>query len=150
VRVPKEFTEFVKHVEDACLADPNRFEVLVIERSPLDVLEIFLRSNRDAYSESKYDALVGCARMIMDSDVWSRSVHHILLDVDVATCMERIRRRGCGGEDLISADYMHTLDTAYRDLARTTPGITVLLIRSDMDRVAVVKRVLDVISSEIQ
>ncbi|ELR17066.1 uncharacterized protein ACA1_056980 [Acanthamoeba castellanii str. Neff] len=114
------------------------------------VLEIFLRSNRDAYSESEYNALVRCARMIMDSDAWSRGVHHILLDVDVATCMERIRRRGRGGEDLISANYMHTLDTAYRDLARTTPGITVLPIRSNMDRVAVVERVLDVIGSKIQ
>lgn len=143
-------TERIMKLEDACLADPNRFEVLVIERSPLDVLEIFVRSNRDAYSEAECDALVGCCRMLTNSDAWSRGVRHILLDVDVATCMERIRRRGRGGEDLIDAGYMHTLDAAYRDLARTTPGITVLPIQADADRVSVVGRVLDVIGSEIR
>jgi deoxyadenosine/deoxycytidine kinase len=118
-----EVTEKLMQLEEACAEDPDRLEVVVIERSPVDVVEIFMKTNRHAYTDAEYESLAGYCAILMNSRVWQKKVRHIVLDVDVETCMGRIRRRAREGENRIDASYMKILDAAYKELVRKLDGV---------------------------
>lgn len=70
-------TEKLVKLEEACAEDPKRFEVVLIERSPLDVIKIFLEVNGKAglYSEHDLETLLRAGELIATTPEWNNNVH---------------------------------------------------------------------------
>jgi len=95
----------------------NQSDVTIfVERSPLDVAEIFLKANKDLYDPDTYDALIQMAEKYAKLDIWS-SANYLLLDVPPDECMKRINGRDRKGENMIDMDYITKIDTLYKEMA---------------------------------
>jgi deoxyadenosine/deoxycytidine kinase len=109
-------TEKLMKLEEACAKDPERFEVVLIERSPLDVLKIFLEVNGKAgvYSKHDLETLLRVGELIASAPEWNNNVHYLILDADAALCTSRMRVRDRDGEENINLTYMTQIEKAYR------------------------------------
>jgi len=91
--------------------------VVFVERSPIDILEVFLPLNRDKLTEDNYKCLVTAMTMYAGRDVWKNATY-FYVSCPVRICAERIRKRQRNGEENIDEQYMNRVLTLYDEMAR--------------------------------
>ena len=104
----------------------------------MDILHVFLESNRSSYAPETFDALAQMCREYDKMDVWA-SAKFVFLDVSPKTCLERIRERNRTGEDRIDEDYLRRIDENYgamRKIMKSRTGWLDNSITGEADRVA--------------
>lgn len=87
-----------------------------VERSPMDILHVFLETNRPHYRPETFDALGQMCREYERMDVW-KDAKFVFLDAPPDVCLDRIRLRDRKGEDKIDDWYLQTIDLNYRLMA---------------------------------
>lgn len=85
---------------------------LVIERSPLEVLNIFLDHLKHNYDTEDYAIIYKLVDRVCYSSLWS-CCHYILLDTPVKECVRRSMKRSRESEKDMDFDYIVDLAKAY-------------------------------------
>ncbi len=86
-----------------------------VERSPLDIIHVFLKANKEHYTEQTYRALTEMSQKYSDSEMW-RDASFVMINVPPDQCMSRIRNRDRGGEFNIDDEYVSKIDKYYEDM----------------------------------
>lgn len=115
------------------LRNPEKYQgkVVIVERSPFEVLDVFLRANQSQFIEpSQFEAARVTAQALCDMPIW-RDARHIMIQTDLETCQRRVALRNRPGEDKMSEGYLAQLHECYESarLSRSIP-----LIRNNVDR----------------
>ena len=98
--------------------DEREEEVEVyIERSPVDVLYIFLQLNRGEMDVDEYQCLSYSMMKYMARGVWKKA-RYFMLEASPIICQERVAKRARAGEDKICIEYLERVSSLYQDLAR--------------------------------
>ncbi len=126
---PREYVfRFQKQVECHFFQLTKRLEqleeqsVVYVERSPLDVLHVFLPLNRQLMTPKEYSALSDSMECFANLKVWREAVYYNV-ECPAEVCMERIGLRKRDGEEHITLDYVTRLHTLYEQLYSISPGI---------------------------
>lgn len=121
-RFQKEVEGHIHHITRTLeqIADKAREEGKVIsafvERSPVDVMRVFLPLNQKNLCEEDYACLMRSIKNYSDLDVW-KNAKYFFIDCPLDVCTQRIITRGRGGEQYISEEYLANVLRLYEDMA---------------------------------
>lgn len=106
------------------LDDSSEEITVFVERSPLDVLCVFLPLNCDIMDEKDLECLTYSLQKYADRPVWQRA-KYFLVSCPPRICMERIVHRKREGEEQITAEYIGRVVNLYDEMARRVGAQTV-------------------------
>jgi|UniRef100_A0A6C0IX80 deoxyadenosine/deoxycytidine kinase len=109
-------TKFLDQLTDAHKNDDEKV-IVYVERSPLDVLEVFLPLNRDRLSDENYRCLVTMMQVYANHAVW-QNANYYYISCPFRICAERVRKRSRDGEQKIDDDYLQRVEHLYDEMAR--------------------------------
>jgi deoxyadenosine/deoxycytidine kinase len=109
-------TKRLEQLSDECTANPAKTIVVFVERSPLDVLEVFLPLNRTRMSLGDYQCLKHAMGIYASRQVWI-AANYFIVACPLSTCMERIGRRDRKGEENIDSSYNANVIQLYDEMA---------------------------------
>ena len=144
--VASHFIRVTRQLEE-CQANGGP-DIPVVERSPLDVVRIFLQMGHDRHGYCE-PSLIGLMRRLAELAVW-RQARYIYLDLPIEQCLERIRRRQRPGEAIgIDEQYARQIDRLYWQWLNDgeSGGIgrfTILNLSAETEPQEVVEMVIDV------
>ena len=98
------------------LDEQEEFTQVFIERSPLDVLHIFLKLNQDKMKLDDFQCLYHAMERYQERRVWKEAKYY-LLQVEPELCKCRVQIRARDGEEHIDLNYLQRLDQLYNKLA---------------------------------
>lgn len=98
--------------------------VAYVERSPADVLHVFLPLNRARMSAECYESLRYAMSVYAEHPVWT-SARYFSVQCPLDVAMERIHKRARVGEERISREYLEKVSDNYREFTRRTRAIVV-------------------------
>ncbi len=98
-----------------------------VERSPMDILHVFLEANKAHYRPETFDALGQMCREYERMDVWINA-KFVFLEAPVVDCLDRIRQRDRKGEDKIDGRYLETIHQNYQRMVGALGGVRVLKV----------------------
>jgi len=127
--------EYALKCNDATRKDGLR-RVILVERSPHDVLNVFIKTNEKNMTPEEYRAHVLLHELFCKKEVWTRCCNIFFLDTPFKTCWDRKKQRGRFEESTMDIEYMKLLHKSYhemmnRDLIITKSKINSLLVLDD-------------------
>jgi len=105
----------IQDMQEKCAQDGLK-RLLVIERSPFDVLHVFLPANRSMLSDNNYLALETFCQHYARQPYWKNALI-LYLQASAEICYDRACHRKRNSEKTLSRDYMDTLDKLYQNFA---------------------------------
>lgn len=109
MKVLAHYLDVTRRVE-AC----TKGKTYVVERSPLEVLLVFLPANREHFvNEEEYESARVLAHTLATRPCWRQALS-VNIWASPETCATRIGKRQREGEALIDIDYLRKLDGLYR------------------------------------
>ena len=99
----------------------------IVERSPLEVKEVFMPCNgiRGEPSKDLILAIWSICDHYLELPVW-RDAKYVFLMLDPRACLDRVSERGRGSECRISLEYLESLDERYMELLRVRKELEVV------------------------
>ena len=88
-----------------------------VERSPYDIIHVFLESNKDFYNDDMYRSLIRMTEEYCNLKVW-KDASYVILNSPSELCISRIRERDRDGECNIDREYVIMICNAYKDMAK--------------------------------
>lgn len=122
-------TKRLEQLEETAAADGEIVHVFV-ERSPVDVAEVFLPMNRDVLTEEQFNALAASMEQLSAHPVWA-SAQSYTIKCTVDEGLERINTRRRSGEERITRAYLEDLQQRYDALATRHDSTIILNHTSD-------------------
>ena len=110
----QEVTTRLLDLQDRCQQDGIR-RIAIVERSPLEVSEVFVPINMPDGSDERAAFSLLC-RYMLDLPVW-KDATYVCLALEPDACLARIRRRSRDSESAMDAEYVRKLHTAYEALS---------------------------------
>lgn len=95
----------------------SKRKIVVVERSPRDSLEVFMKTNREYFSESQWQSLETYVTELMKLPVWE-TAKYIYLRAHPTENHQRWARRARPGEQ-VSLDYLTLLHDNYEQFAKS-------------------------------
>lgn len=73
------------------IEEPSQ-EILVIERSPRDTIDVFIKENKKNMTEREYELCKSYGRLIMERPIWKNATYMKLV-ASYSSCVERVKKR---------------------------------------------------------
>lgn len=109
-------TKRLEQLEEQC---GKTTVVAFVERSPLDVLHVFLTLNADKIPPPDLACLVHAMTQYANRPVW-KNAQYSLIWCPPRVCIDRIAARDRKGEDKIDVSYVERVNLLYEELAKKT------------------------------
>lgn len=97
------------------LQQEKRYGVVVVERSIIDVIKVFMRENKQNMSRENYQECRARCLALIQHRFWKNSIV-IALEAPSSLCMRRIQIRNRDGETTLSQDYIAALENRYHKI----------------------------------
>lgn len=108
--VEMHFHRVTKRLEK--IAESDADAVVYVERSPLDVLRVFLPLNYDNLSRSEYECLKTSMELYAERQVWKRA-QYLMISCPPNLCLDRVAKRNRAGEESLDLAHMKRVDELY-------------------------------------
>jgi len=105
-------TKKIDQLEEQCTKD-GKNRIIFIERSPFDVLHVFLKSNERLLTKQMYDTLCDMCKLLLSLNMHWMNAMHIYIHAPISYCLERIKIRNRGNENVIIDEYLKKLENYY-------------------------------------
>jgi len=124
-------------MQDAAKKDGLK-RVLLMERSPHDVLHVFLQANRLHMGREAFDALLQLHQVICRKDLWTRCCSMLFLKTPLQKCWERKNQRARFEESTLVPSYMIELEEHYESMQKklACSGFSVIQFENNQEREA--------------
>lgn len=84
--------------------------VIIVERSPLDALHVFLPKNVEHFGGADLSALNQMFTQLCEVDVWKNMARYIVLSAPAEVCSKRMLARGRAGENCVTVEYLRSIE----------------------------------------
>jgi len=103
----------IKNIIEKYKGDSNHRILILVERSPIETLEIFITHLKNILSGTLYDLLIGLTAQINENFIWKEKCIYIRIKSPVKLIMERLRIRNMPGDKNITTSYINKLNNFY-------------------------------------
>lgn len=116
-RIITHYMDVEAKVEALCRQKQSVPLYILVERSPIDILKVFIEPMKDKVDEKDYSTIYLLCERLCNRPIW-KNAKTILLRGTTESCFERCKKRNRNSEKTIKPKYLKSVNDRHENVAR--------------------------------
>jgi deoxyadenosine/deoxycytidine kinase len=116
-RIITHYMDLETKIEALCRRNRSVPLYILVERSPIDILKVFIEPMKDKVDEREFSIISQLCERLCSRNVW-RNAKTILLRGSTKTCFERCKKRNRNSEKTIKPNYLKSVNDRHENINR--------------------------------